>query len=109
MAPRNRVSFSVAIVTAGMLAAFMVARPAADQGQAGRGAAPPAQRVVHTDPAAFRASPAVHAGAGSMAFTGLLGRGVLGPHFNFLHRGEIPVGSASAITSTTWPTRCSSS
>ena len=61
------------------------------QGPAGSGA--PAQRVVHTDPAAFRTSPAVHGGAGSMSFTALLGRGALTPEFNFLHRGVIPAVS----------------
>ena len=52
-----------------------------------------AQRIAHTDPAAFRASPAVHGGAGSMSFTALLNRGALTPEFNFLHRGVIPPGS----------------
>ena len=58
--------------------------------------APPtalAQRIVHTDPAAFRTSPAVHGGAGSMSFRSLLNRGALTPEFNFLHRGVIPAGS----------------
>src|SRR6187455_68960 len=58
--------------------------------------APPAalaQRIVHTDPAAFRSLAAVHGGAGSMSFTGLLNRGALTPEFNFLHRGVIPAGS----------------
>jgi mannose-6-phosphate isomerase-like protein (cupin superfamily) len=53
----------------------------------------PAQRIVHTDPAKYRASPAVHGGAGSMSFTALLNRGALTPEFNFLHRGVIPAGS----------------
>ena len=52
-----------------------------------------AQRIAHTDPASYRSSPAVHAGAGSMAFTGLLNRGAVTPEFNFLHRGEIPPGA----------------
>jgi mannose-6-phosphate isomerase-like protein (cupin superfamily) len=52
-----------------------------------------AQRVVHTDPAAYRTSPAVHGGAGSMSFRALLNRGALTPEFNFLHRGVIPAGS----------------
>ena len=52
-----------------------------------------AQRIAHTDPATFRASPAVHGGAGSMSFTALLNRGALTPEFNFLHRGVIPAGS----------------
>src|SRR5262245_36042341 len=51
------------------------------------------QRVVHTDPAKFRVSPAVHGGAGSMSFTALLNRGAVTPEFNFLHRGVIPAGS----------------
>jgi mannose-6-phosphate isomerase-like protein (cupin superfamily) len=52
-----------------------------------------AQRIVHTDPAAFRQLTAVHGGAGSMSFTALLNRGALTPEFNFLHRGVIPAGS----------------
>lgn len=52
-----------------------------------------ARRIVHTDPAAFRMSPAVHGGAGSMGFTALLNRGAVTPEFNFLHRGEIPPGA----------------
>ena len=54
---------------------------------------PLASRIVATDAAAYRQLTAVHAGAGNMAFAGLLNRGAVGPHFNFLHRGEIPVGS----------------
>ncbi len=56
-------------------------------------AGPLAQRIVHTDPATFRASPAVHGGAGSMSFRALLNRGALTPEFNFLHRGVIPAGA----------------
>ena len=52
-----------------------------------------AKRIVHTDPAAFRMSPAVHGGAGSMGFTSLLNRGAVTPEFNFLHRGVIPPGA----------------
>lgn len=51
------------------------------------------RRIVHTDPAAYRSSPAVHGGAGSMSFTALLNRGAVTPEFNFLHRGEIPPGA----------------
>jgi mannose-6-phosphate isomerase-like protein (cupin superfamily) len=54
---------------------------------------PLAQRIVPTDPAKYRPLQNVHAGAGPMAFVGLLGRGAVTPHFNFLHRGEIPAGS----------------
>jgi mannose-6-phosphate isomerase-like protein (cupin superfamily) len=52
------------------------------------------QRIQHTDPAKYRPLTAVHAGAGNMAFAGLLPRGAVTPHFNFLHRGEIPPGSS---------------
>ena len=51
------------------------------------------QRIQHTDPTKYRPLTAVHAGAGNMAFAGLLARGAVTPHFNFLHRGEIPAGS----------------
>ncbi len=51
---------------------------------------PVAARVVATDASTYRPLTAVHAGAGNMAFAGLLNRGAIGPHFNFLHRGEIP-------------------
>ncbi len=51
------------------------------------------QRIQHTNPATYRQLTAVHAGAGTMAFAGLLARGAVTPHFNFLHRGEIPAGS----------------
>ncbi len=58
------------------------------------GAARLAQRIAHTDPAAYRTLPAVHGGAGAMSFTALLNRGALTPEFNFLHRGVIPAGSS---------------
>jgi mannose-6-phosphate isomerase-like protein (cupin superfamily) len=52
-----------------------------------------AQRIAHTDPAAYRSSAAVHGGAGTMSFTALLNRGAVTPEFNFLHRGVIPAGA----------------
>jgi mannose-6-phosphate isomerase-like protein (cupin superfamily) len=51
------------------------------------------RRIVHTNPAAYRPSPAVHGGPGTMQFTALLNRGAVTPEFNFLHRGEIPPGA----------------
>jgi mannose-6-phosphate isomerase-like protein (cupin superfamily) len=48
---------------------------------------------VPTDSSSFRNISAVHGGAGSMGFTGLLNRGAITPEFNFLHRGEIPPGA----------------
>jgi mannose-6-phosphate isomerase-like protein (cupin superfamily) len=51
------------------------------------------QRIVHTDPATYRPSSSVHAGAGTMNFTSILNRGAVTPEFNFLHRGVIPPGA----------------
>src|SRR6266480_2890827 len=64
--------------------------PVAAQGPA---AGALAQRIAHTDPAAYRPLSAVHGGAGTMSFTALLNRGALTPEFNFLHRGVIPAGA----------------
>src|SRR2546427_1687730 len=65
--------------------------PVRAQSPGGAGAL--AQRIAHTDPAAYRLLSAVHGGAGTMAFTALLNRGAVTPEFNFLHRGEIPPGA----------------
>lgn len=67
--------------------------PAASGPSAPPGAGGLSQRIVHTDPAAYRPSPAVHGGAGTMSFTALLNRGAVTPEFNFLHRGVIPAGA----------------
>ena len=61
--------------------------------QSPAGAGTLAQRIVHTDPATYRPSTAVHGGAGTMSFTALLNRGAVTPEFNFLHRGVIPAGA----------------
>jgi mannose-6-phosphate isomerase-like protein (cupin superfamily) len=50
---------------------------------------PLAQRIVHTDPARYRASKAVHGGAGTMDFTGLLDAHSLETNLQFLHRGVL--------------------
>jgi len=72
--------------------------PCAAHAQAPAAASPPAsqplaQRIQPTDKTKFRPLTAVHAGAGNMAFVPILPRGAVTPHFNFLHRGEIPAGS----------------
>lgn len=51
-----------------------------------------ADRISPTDPSTYRQAASVHAGAGPMALTSLLGRGAVGPLFHFMHRGEIPPG-----------------
>jgi mannose-6-phosphate isomerase-like protein (cupin superfamily) len=74
------------VATAALAMALTASRPAAQP-------PPLAARIVSTDATKYRPLTAVHAGAGNMAFAGLLNRGAIGPHFNFLHRGEIPAGS----------------
>ena len=73
-------------VLAAAVSSLWPAQPAAQQQTL-------AARIVHTDPATFRQSAAVHGGAGSMGFTSLLNRGAVTPEFNFLHRGVIPPGA----------------
>lgn len=46
--------------------------------------------VVPNDPAKYRQLSAVHAGAGQMKFTGLIGSQTLSTNFLYLHAGEIP-------------------
>ncbi len=48
---------------------------------------PLAQRIVHTDPAKYRPSKAVHAGAGQMDFMALFDSHSLDTNLYFLHRG----------------------
>lgn len=48
-----------------------------------------AERVVPNDPSTYRALTAVHAGAGSMGFTQLIGRNDLATNFLYLHTGMI--------------------
>ena len=74
------------VVLAAAVSSLWPAQPAAQQQTL-------AGRIVHTDPATFRQSAAVHGGAGSMGFTSLLNRGAVTPEFNFLHRGVIPPGA----------------
>jgi mannose-6-phosphate isomerase-like protein (cupin superfamily) len=52
-----------------------------------------AARVVHNDPAKYRELSAVHAGAGKMGFTQLIGRTDLSTNFLYLHAGVIEAKS----------------
>ena len=47
------------------------------------------KRVVHNDPSSYRQLSAVHAGAGKMGFTQLIGRNDLSTNFLYLHAGVI--------------------
>jgi mannose-6-phosphate isomerase-like protein (cupin superfamily) len=48
-----------------------------------------AERIGHTDPANYRRASSVHAGAGSMDFSSLLGADALSTQLIFVHRGVI--------------------
>jgi mannose-6-phosphate isomerase-like protein (cupin superfamily) len=50
---------------------------------------PLAERIVHTDPAKYRASPAVHGGPGQLNYMSLLDHTSLDTNLFFLHRGVI--------------------
>lgn len=52
-------------------------------------AQPVKERVVHNDPAKYKELSAVHAGAGRMGFTQLIGRTELSTNFLYLHTGVI--------------------
>jgi mannose-6-phosphate isomerase-like protein (cupin superfamily) len=47
------------------------------------------QRIAHTDPSRYRASPAVHGGPGRLSFFALFGGEALDTNLWFLHRGVI--------------------
>ncbi len=46
-------------------------------------------RIIHNDPSTYRDLTSVHAGAGSMGFTQLIGRNDLSTNFLYLHTGTI--------------------
>lgn len=48
-----------------------------------------AKRIIHNDPSRYRSLQAVHAGAGKMQFTELIGRQALATNFLYLHAGVI--------------------
>jgi len=50
-------------------------------------------RIVHNDPSKYKTLTAVHAGAGQMAFTQLIGRNALATNFLYLHSGVINIKS----------------
>lgn len=52
-------------------------------------AVPLAQRIAHTEPGKYRASPAVHGGPGQLDYMGLFNATALDTNLYFLHRGVI--------------------
>ncbi|MGD9904164.1 MAG: cupin domain-containing protein [Vicinamibacterales bacterium] len=60
-------------------------------------ARPLAEQIAHTDPAKYRASPAVHGGPGRLDYMGLFDHTSLDTNLFFLHRGVIlPKGGIGA-------------
>lgn len=57
------------------------------------GTAQPKSRVIHNDPEKYRELSSVHAGAGKMGFTQLIGRNDLATNFLYLHTGVIEAKS----------------
>ncbi len=77
----------------------MVLVGAAQQPAPAPGAAAPslAQRIVHTNPAGFRASKGVHGGAGQLDFAALLNANAFDTNMHFVHRGVLqPKGGIGA-------------
>ncbi len=52
-------------------------------------AQPLQQRIIYNDPAKYRKLSSVHAGAGEMEFTEMIGRNKLATNFLYLHSGKI--------------------
>ena len=71
----------VALVVGSGIVATLVAQDAQRR--------PLSEQIVHTDPAKYRASPAVHGGPGQLNYTGLLDHTSLDTNLFFLHRGVI--------------------
>ena len=79
------------------LATFVVTMTAQQRGPAAPGGAGLASRIVHTDPSQFRASKAVHGGAGQMDFMSLLNANAFDTNMYFVHRGILqPKGGIGA-------------
>jgi mannose-6-phosphate isomerase-like protein (cupin superfamily) len=77
----------------GVMASLVVGSVFAQRGApvaAPAGARPLAERIVHYNPASNREAKSVHAGAGPMAYHGLLDGNSTDTNLWFLHRGVIP-------------------
>ncbi len=81
----------------GLTSALVLSATALAAGQRGAGAPAPtaaanlplSQRIAHTDPARYRPSRGVHAGAGILDFTALFNANATDTNLLFLHRGVI--------------------
>ena len=71
------------------IVAMMAGALLAQQAPGGGQAAPLAQRIAHTEPGKYRASPSVHGGPGQLDYMGLFNATALDTNLYFLHRGII--------------------
>ena len=81
----HKLSFAVLSIVAMMAGALIAeqAAPAASQ------KLPLAERIAHTVPGKYRASPSVHGGPGQLDYMGLFNATALDTNLYFLHRGMI--------------------
>jgi len=77
--------FAVASIVA-MIAGMLLAQQGAP---ANPQTLPLAQRIAHTEPSKYRASPSVHGGPGQLNYMGLFNATALDTNLYFLHRGII--------------------
>lgn len=81
------------VFASGVMASLVVGGVFAQRGASSGPAAsarPLAERIVHYNPAANRVAQSVHAGAGPMAYGGMLDSNSTDTNLWFLHRGVIP-------------------
>ena len=82
---RHKLSFAVLSIVAMTAGAMLAQQPAPPSGQK------PllAERIAHTTPEKYRASPAVHGGPGQLDYMGLFNANAMDTNLYFLHRGII--------------------
>ena len=78
-------SFAVLSIVAITAGAMLAQQPAQPSGQK----LPLAERIAHTTPEKYRASPAVHGGPGQLDYMGLFNANAMDTNLYFLHRGVI--------------------
>ncbi|HUP40331.1 MAG TPA: cupin domain-containing protein [Vicinamibacterales bacterium] len=80
-----KLSFAVLSIVAMTAGAMLAQQPAPPSGQK----LPLAERIAHTTPEKYRASPAVHGGPGQLDYMGLFNATAMDTNLYFLHRGVI--------------------
>jgi mannose-6-phosphate isomerase-like protein (cupin superfamily) len=78
-------TFSLAVVIVAAFVGVSIAQQSSEDPQK----LPLAERIAHTDPARYRASPSVHGGPGQLNYMGLFNATAMDTNLYFLHRGII--------------------